>query len=70
MASRDAALPRHGKRPWGVRTSLPNGTHSWVMICFHNGDLYALHGFIKKTQKTPDADLVLARKQMKEIENG
>jgi phage-related protein len=55
---------------WEVRTSLPNGTISRVLICFHDGDLYALHGFIKKTQKTPDEDLKLARKRMKEIENG
>lgn len=55
---------------WEVRTSLPNGTIARVMICFHRGDLYALHGFVKKTQKTPDADLTLARKRMKEIENG
>lgn len=55
---------------WEVRTSLPNGTISRVMICFHGGDLYALHGFIKKTQKTPDDELKLARKRMKEIENG
>ena len=27
-----------------------------------------LHGFVKKTQKTPPADLALARKRMKEIE--
>lgn len=40
------------------------------MICFHEGCLYALHGFIKKTQATPDADLKLAQKRQKEIENG
>lgn len=55
---------------WEVRTSLPNGTISRVMICFHEGALYALHGFIKKTQKTPDADLAVARKRMKEVQNG
>ena len=27
-----------------------------------------LHGFLKKTQKTPGEDLALARKRMKEIE--
>ncbi len=54
---------------WEVRTSLPNGTISRVMICFHQGKLYALHGFIKKTQATPDADLKLALRRKKEIEN-
>jgi phage-related protein len=27
-----------------------------------------LHGFMKKTQKTPDSDLDLARKRKKEVE--
>lgn len=55
---------------WEVRTSLPNRTIARVLICLHGGDLIALHGFIKKTQKTPDEDLKLARKRKKEVENG
>lgn len=55
---------------WEVRTSLPSKTISRVLICFHGGMLVALHGFIKKTQKTPDDDMVIARKRMKEIEDG
>jgi phage-related protein len=31
------------------------------------GELVALHGFVKKTQKTPDAELKLARKRMREF---
>jgi phage-related protein len=58
-----------GKGLFEVRTSLPNGTISRVLFCFHDGKLYALHGFIKKSQKTPDAELELARKRQKEIEN-
>jgi phage-related protein len=55
---------------WEVRTSLPSARISRVMICFHEGRLYALHAFIKKTQATPDADLKLAQKRKKEVENG
>ena len=55
---------------WEVRTSLPSKTISRVLICFHGGMLVALHGFIKKTQKTPDDDMVIARKRMKEVEDG
>jgi len=29
--------------------------------------LVVLHGFIKKTQKTPVGDLALARRRMKEV---
>jgi len=54
---------------WEVRTHLPSKTISRVLICFHDGALIALHGFIKKSQKTPDEDLAIARKRMKEVEN-
>lgn len=59
-----------GNGLWEVRTSLPNGTISRVLICFHQKKIYALHGFIKKTQKTPDDDLKLALKRKKEVEHG
>lgn len=53
-----------------VRTSLPDETIARVMICFHDGALYALHGFIKKTQTTPASDLEIARKRQKDVHNG
>jgi len=59
-----------GKGLFEVRTSLPDGTITRVLFSFHQDELYALHGFIKKTQKTPAADLELARKRQKEVENG
>jgi phage-related protein len=49
---------------------LPDGTNVRVLSFFDQCELYALHGFIKKTQKTPAADLELARKRQKEVENG
>ena len=55
---------------WEVRTNLPSKTISRVLICFHKGVLVALHGFIKKTQKTPDEDLAIARRRVKEVEDG
>jgi phage-related protein len=59
-----------GNGLWEVRTDLPDKTISRVFICFHGGLLYALHGFIKRTRKTPDGDLALARRRKKEIETG
>ena len=53
-----------------VRTSLPNRTIARVLFCFHAGELYALHAFIKKTRATPPAELELARKRRMEVENG
>jgi phage-related protein len=59
-----------GNGLWEVRTSLPNNTTARVFICFHGGLLYALHGFIKKTQKTPANELAIARKRKQEVERG
>ena len=36
----------------------------------HEQQLVAVHGFIKKTEKTPDDDLRIARLRKKEVENG
>lgn len=62
-------------RPMGtglfeVRTDLPDKTIARVLFCFHGGELYALHSFMKKAQKTPPTDLKLARERKKEVENG
>ena len=53
-----------------VRTNLPNKTIARVLFCFHVGELFALHGFIKKARATPLEDLKLARKRKAEVENG
>ena len=52
---------------WEVRTDLSGGRIARVLFCVSEGRLHALHGFIKKTQKTPDRDLDLAEKRMKEL---
>lgn len=53
---------------WEIRTQLQTGRIARVLICFYGGHLVALHGFIKKTRKTPDEDLRVARKRKKELE--
>jgi len=53
---------------WEIRIQLPTGRIARVLICFCGGRLVALHGFIKKTRKTPDEDLRVARKRKKELE--
>ncbi len=52
---------------WELRSSLPGGLIARVLFCVVGDRMVLLHGFIKKTQKTPDADLALARKRQKEI---
>lgn len=55
-----------GQGLWEVRTTLPSKRIARVLFCLHDGRLVALHGFIKKTQATPKADLDLARQRMKD----
>ena len=57
-----------GKGLWEVRTDLASGRTARVLICFYDGRLVALHGFIKKTRATREDDLTLARKRQKELE--
>ena len=52
---------------WEVRSSLSSQRIARLVLCFHNGMLIVLHGFIKKTQKTPSDDLKLARRRMAEV---
>lgn len=53
---------------WEVRTNLPTNRISRVLFCIAQDRILVLHGFIKKTQKTPDDELKLARRRKKEFE--
>jgi phage-related protein len=53
---------------WEIRTDLPTRRTARILICVYLEHLVALHGFIKKSRATPAADLGLARKRKKELE--
>jgi phage-related protein len=54
-----------GRELWEVRSSLMHGRIARVIFCTEQECMVLLHGFIKKTQKTPqrDVDLALKRKR-------
>ena len=54
---------------WEVRSSLPSRREARVLFGFHDEVLVALHAFIKKTQKTPPGELVIARQRMTELQS-
>ena len=58
-----------GRGLWEIRTELPSKRIARVLLCLDEGVLVALHAFIKKTQKTPDDELALARKRQKEMKS-
>jgi phage-related protein len=57
-----------GNGLWEVRTSLPSNRIARVIFCFHEQELVALNGFIKKSQKTPKPELHLALNRKKELQ--
>ena len=59
-----------GSGLWEVRSELSRGRIGRVFFCMANAEMVLLHAFIKKSQQTPDAELKLARKRMKEIAHG
>jgi len=51
---------------WEVRSSISDGRVARVLFSVDEGELFLLHGFIKKTRKTLEGDSALARKRLKE----
>ena len=54
---------------WEVRCNLTGGRIARVIFSLNAGQMLLLHGFIKKTQKTPPDALALARQRQKESEH-
>jgi phage-related protein len=54
---------------WEVRSSLDNRI-ARTLFAVAGGQIVLLHGFIKKTQRTPDSDIELALKRFKEWQRG
>lgn len=52
---------------WEMRTNLPSNRIARLLFCVTGGRILVLHGFIKKSQKTPDEELSQARRRKKEI---
>jgi phage-related protein len=56
------------KNLWEVRTDINAGIARTVFTVIGN-QMVLLHAFVKKSQKTPKADLETARKRLKLLEN-
>jgi phage-related protein len=46
---------------WEVRSKLPGNTKSRIFFTVNNNQLILLHGFIKKSKRTPKHEIELAR---------
>ena len=54
-----------GRELWEVRSSLPDGRIARIIFCIEQEGMVLLHGFMKKTRKTPQHDMDLALKRRK-----
>ena len=60
--------PNQGvKGLYEVRSSISSGRIARVFFVLVGNRMVLLHGFVKKTQKTPDKELKLAVARMKEV---
>jgi phage-related protein len=51
-----------------VRSRISHGRMARVLFFIQKDELFLLHGFIKKTQKTSRQDVDLAKKRKREME--
>lgn len=50
---------------WEIRVNLSGGRKARVFFCAYEENMVLLHGFIKKSQKTPINEMAVAVKRMK-----
>lgn len=50
---------------WEIRSSLDDGRIARVMFTVASGRMVLLHGFEKKTQKTPQKEIEIAKRRMR-----
>lgn len=55
-----------GSGLWEVRSTIPNGI-ARIIFVMRDGIMILLHGFIKKTQKTPPGDIDIAKRRAKNL---
>jgi len=53
---------------WEARSSLPQRKISRIFFVIQSNAIILLHGFIKKSQKTPHQELELAKKRKRQME--
>ena len=56
-----------GKGLWEVRSDIGGGRNARVIFAVVNRRMVLLHGFVKKTGKTPKTDLKLAERRRKDL---
>lgn len=53
---------------WEIRSDISNSRIARVIFCIIGERMVLLHGFVKKAQKTPKAELEAARRRRKDLD--
>lgn len=56
-----------GSDLWEVRSTITGGRIARVIFTISRSTMVLLHGFVKKTQKTPKPDIELAKKRCHQV---
>ncbi len=56
-----------GSGLWEIRSGLPDGRQARVIFCECDGRMVLLNGFVKKTRKTPLAEIRLAAARRRKL---
>jgi len=54
---------------WEIRSNLPSNRIARMLFCVHESNMVLLHGFIKKTQKTPEKEIAAAVARQKGLKS-
>ena len=70
IALKEPYIKPLGDKLYELRAKDKNGIYRVIYFAHTKQKFVMLHGFTKKTQKTPSKELKLAKKRMKEMTNG
>jgi phage-related protein len=70
VADRQTARRSLTRSVWEVRTTSLTHRIARTLFAVEGRQMVLLHGFIKKTQQTPNEDIKLAEKRFKEWQRG
>ena len=56
-----------GRGLWEIRSNISGGRIARTIFVVIGGQMVLLHGYVKKTRKTPKADLDIALRRKKEV---
>lgn len=58
-----------GQGLWELRSNLPSRRTARLMFFVDGERIGVVHGFVKKSQRIPEAELEIARKRMKDMQS-